>query len=80
MDWLQLQLGESDITFSRVTKAPRPSGAERKKTEKRKEQGKSEQGERSLPYPIVNGEHNGASNPSADATVFVLMQNGLIHN
>lgn len=55
------------------------SGAEKKKTEKRKGEEKSEQGEKSLPYPIVDGEHNGAGNPSIDATVFVLMQNGSIY-
>lgn len=69
----------SDVTFSRVTKAPRR--VERKgKRLKRKREEKSEQGERSLPYPIVDGEHNGADNPSTDTTVFVLMRNGPIHN
>lgn len=53
IDWLQFQLGKSDVTFSQVTKTSRRVEQKRKSREKKGER-KSEQDKRNLPYPIVN--------------------------
>lgn len=57
------------------------SGVERKKAEERKggrkKENKMEEEEFAVSYCR---RHNGAGNPPTDATVFVPMQNGPIHN
>lgn len=80
IDWLQFQLGESDVTFSRVTKASRRVEWKGKRLEKERRQEKASKMEGEEFAVSYCRRHNRAGNPSTDATVFILMQNEPIHN